>query len=494
MPQTTTNLYDVVIIGAGVSGCSVARELSRYDMSVIVVEAEEDVCCGTSRANSAIVHAGFDATPGTLMGRLGAKGAHLMSELCEELGVDYEQNGSLVVCCDEEGIPHLHELVERGKQNAVVGLRVIGRAELQALEPNISDAAVAALWAPTGAIVNPFQLTCALAENAAANGVEFRRLWKVERVERDRAHNEWQLFSPTESLRARVVVNAAGLHADDLHNQVSSEPLTIVARRGEYLVLDTTAGNHVRHTVFALPGPRGKGVLVTPTTGGNLLVGPTALDIEDKGATCTTEAGIAEVLEKAALTVAHIPVSERIRSFSGLRAHRAEHDFLIQEAPDAPGFVDCAAIESPGLSASPAIGKEVARIVANILDNPVPKTSWCGRRERPVEVARAPRETWAQLCEKRADYGRVICRCRHVTEGEIVDAIHRNPGARSLDGIKRRTDAGLGRCQGGFCSPKIMELLAREVDDLNLGSITKAGPGSELIVGTNKDSFTREAQ
>ena len=284
-----------------------------------------------------------------------------------------------------------------------------------------------------------------------------------------------------------MVVNAAGVRADEVHAMASATPLAIAPRRGQYYVLDTCAGTHVRHTVFALPTRLGKGVLVTPTTAGNLLVGPTAEDIGDKDGVDTTAAGLAEVREKAAITVRDVPFRECIRTFSGLRAHREEHDFLIGEAPDAPGFVDCAAIESPGLSASPAIGRHVAGIVAGILGNPPLREGFVATRRGIPDVARMPREEWADLVRERPDYGRVVCRCRTVTEGQIVDAIRAVPGARSVDGVKRRVEAGMGRCQGGFCTPKIMELLAREVPGLEEGSVTKDGDGSPLALGRTKE-------
>ncbi len=484
--------YDVVVIGAGVSGCSVARELARYDLRVVVLERGEDVCSGSSKANSGIVHAGFDAAAGTLMARLNVEGAHLMPDLCEELGVDYENVGSLVVCTDPERTDGLEELRQRGIANGVEGLQIVNRERLLELEPNVSDAACAALWAPTAGIVNPMQLTVALAENAATNGVEFRLNAPARGLSRDDA-GLWHVSTPTGELVTRVVVNAAGTHADTVHNMACpNNPLVITPRRGQYYVLDTTAGKHVRHTVFALPTALGKGILVSPTTGGNLLVGPTAEDIDDPDDVGTTASGLAEVASKCAITVKDVPLGEKIRCFSGLRAHRAEHDFLIGEAPDAPGFVDCAAIESPGLTSAPAIGRMVADIVTELL-GAKGRADFQPRREPIPCVERLSAEEWARLIAKRPDYGRIVCRCRHVTEGQIVDAIHAPVGARSLDAVKRRTEAGMGRCQAGFCSPKVMEILAREVPDLGLEHVTLKGPGSEICLGHNKDSFGGDA-
>ncbi len=476
--------YDVAVIGAGVSGCAIARELSRLEASVCVIEQEEDVCCGTSKANSAIVHAGFDAKTGSLMARLNVEGSRLMPGLCEELGVDYRQVGSLVVCTNEETRPGLEELLSRGLANGVDDLRIIGREELVELEPNVSDEAVAALWAPTGGIVNPFQLTVALAENAAVNGVEFRFNEKVGSIKR-REGGAWIIDTNKGQLSAHVVVNAAGVFADELHNMVAraDDQMTITPRRGQYHVLDTAADGYVRHTVFALPTALGKGVLVTPTTAGNILVGPTAEDIDDKRGVETTAAGIAEVREMSAITMKGVPLWHSIRTFSGLRAHQPGHDFVIGEVAGAPGFVDCAAIESPGLSSAPAIGRMVADIVRPILVHPAEKPYWNGRRDRIPDVEHLSMEEWAALIRRRPDYGRIVCRCRRVTEGQIVDALRSPLHPRSIDAVKRRVEAGMGRCQGGFCSPKVMELIARETDGLLMEDVTKAGPGSELVYG-----------
>ena len=480
-------MYDVAIIGAGVSGCSVARELSRYDARVVVLEREDDVCCGTTKANSAIVHAGFDATPGSLMARFNAEGNRRMPGLCAELGVEFDNIGSLVVCTDEAALPGLDELLERGRENGIEGLRIVLRDELVEMEPNISDAAIAALWAPTAGIVNPFQLNFSLADCAAVNGVEFRFNSRVTDV--TPSDGGWRITTKDGALEAKVVVNAAGVYADELHNMVSADKLTVIPRRGQYYILDTTAGKHVSHVIFAQPTAMGKGVLVAPTTAGNLLVGPSAEDIDDKQGTDTTADVLADVAAKAAITVKNVPLRETITSFSGLRAHQPGHDFVIGEVADAPGFFDVAAIESPGLSAAPAIGPYVAGLVADKLALSKREGFVPGIPPIPEIEHSASPEDWAALIEKNPAYGRVICRCRKVTEGQIVEAIHRPVPARSLDAVKRRTHACMGRCQAGFCTPKIMEILARELADLDYDEVSKAGPGSEFIVGINKDVY-----
>ena len=475
-------MYDIIIIGAGVSGCAIARELSRKKANILVVEREEDVCCGTSKANSAIVHAGYDAKHGSLMAKLNVQGSRMMPELAKELDFHYENNGSLVVMMSEDDRPGLNALYENGLKNGVEGLKIIEREELRTMEPNISDNAVAALYAPTGAIVCPFGLTFALAENAAKNGAKFQFDSEVTGIEK--IDGGWKVSTVKGDLEAKVVVNAAGVFADKLHNMVSDDTMTIIPRRGDYFLLDKTAGGHVKNTIFQLPGKFGKGVLVAPTVHGNVIVGPTAIDVEDKDATATTRAGLDDVSTKSGIAVKNLPLRQTITSFAGLRAHEARHEFFIGEI--APGFVDCAAIESPGLSSAPAIGVMVADIVTGILgldENP----GFDPTRKGIVDPSVLPFEERSALVKENPAYGTVICRCETITEGEIIDAIRRTLGARSIDGVKRRTRAGMGRCQGGFCSPRVMEILARELG-VDMDRITKSGEGSGLIVGVNKDN------
>lgn len=476
-------MFDIIVIGAGVSGCAIARELSRRKANVLVVERAEDVCCGTSKANSAIVHAGYDAKHGTLMAKLNVQGSLLMSQLAKELNFSYQRNGSLVVMMNEEDRPNLVALYENGLANGVKELRIIEREELRQLEPNISDDAVAALYAPTGAIVCPFGLTIALAESAAKNGVQFQFDTEVTGIEK--TEGGWKVETTQGPLEAKVVVNAAGVYADKLHNMVSQESMTIIPRRGDYFLLDRTTEGFVKRTIFQLPGKLGKGVLVAPTVHGNTIVGPTAIDVEDKDATGTTQAGLDDVRAKSGMAVKNLPLRQTITSFAGLRAHESRHEFFIGQI--APGFVDCAAIESPGLSSAPAIGQMVAQIVEDILDLK-PNPDFDPHREGFLNPQKLSFEERAQLVKENPAYGTIVCRCESVTEGEILDAIHRVPGAKSLDGVKRRVRAGMGRCQGGFCGPKVMEILARE-RQISMAEVTKSGGDSKLILGTNKDSL-----
>ena len=479
-------MYDVIIIGAGVSGAASARELSRCAARVCVLEKEEDVCCGTSKANSAIVHAGYDAVPGSLMAKLNVRGNALMGDLAKDLDIPFRRIGSLVVCLSEEDMPGLQALYDRGQANGVPDLRIIYHDELLQMEPNLSEETYAALYAPTAGIVCPFGLNIALAENAAMNGVEFHFDTEVQSLER-RQGGGWILHTSQGSYETRLVVNAAGVYADSLHNMISSGKIHITTRRGDYCLLDKTTGSHVNHTIFPLPGKYGKGILVSPTIHGNLLLGPTAIDVADPEATNTTADGLAQVLENAGRYVKEIPYKNVITSFAGLRAHEDGHEFIIGEVPGAENFIDCAGIESPGLTSSPAIGEMVAEIVRAKLELSE-KEHFISRRKgimNPTQLPDGERQEWIR---RHPAYGHIVCRCEHISEGEILDAIHRPLGARSLDGVKRRVRAGMGRCQGGFCSPRVMELLSRELD-IPLKQITKRGGASTLLCGQNKDSL-----
>lgn len=469
--------YDVVIIGAGVTGCAVARELSKFKLKVAVLEKEEDVCCGTSKANSAIVHAGFDAKPGSMKAKMNLRGSRQMENLSKELDFPYRKNGSLVVCFKEEDIEKLEELKLRGEQNGVEGLRIIQREELHKLEKNLSENAVAALEAPTGAIVCPFELTIALAENANVNGVEFYFNTEVKAIKKEEEGYEIQTQEKT--YRTSCIVNAAGVYADVWNNCVSKNKLSITPRKGEYCLLDKSEGNFVSHTIFQLPTKMGKGVLITPTVHGNLLTGPTAEDIEEKEGVYTTADGLNKVKTLAKQSASNLAYHKTITSFAGLRATEKSEDFIIGEAEDASGFFNAAGIESPGLSSAPAIGEFLAEKIADKL-KAEKKDDFVAKRKGIPCVAEATPEEIMKLIEKNPAFGTVICRCETITEGEILEAIHRPLGAKSLDGVKRRTRAGMGRCQSGFCSPRVMEILAREleVDPLEL---TKSGKNSTLL-------------
>ena len=478
-------MYDVVIIGAGVSGSASARELSRYKLNACVIEKTEDVCSGTSKANSGIVHAGFDAPEGSLMAKLNVEGNLMMEELSKELDFPFKKNGSLVICLSEEDMPKLKALYDRGIRNGVKELKILNKEEVLELEPNITDDVYAALYAPTGGIVCPFGLNIALAENANTNGIEFR--FNTEAQDIEKIDGGFIIKTNQGDIKTKYIVNAAGVYADKFHNMVSQNKINITARKGEYCLLDKTAGNHVSRTIFALPGKMGKGVLVSPTAHGNLIVGPTSTDIDDKEGVNTTREGLDTVIGKSSMNVKNIPMRQVITSFSGLRAHEDNHEFIIKELEDAKGFIDCAGIESPGLTSSPAIGKMEADILKeklNLEENP----NFVGTRKGILDPNTLSLEERNQLIKEQPAYGNIICRCEMITEGEIIDAIRRPLGAKSLDGVKRRTRAGMGRCQAGFCSPKTMEILERELS-ISMFDITKAGGESNMVLGLVKDSI-----
>ena len=478
-------MYDVIIIGAGVSGAAVARELSRYRVKACVLEKEVDVCCGTSKANSAIIHAGYDAEPGTLKAWLNVRGNEMMEKLSEELDFPFKRTGSLVICRDEEGMPALRRLYDKGIENGVPDLKILDREEVLKMEPNVADDVYAALYAPTAGIVCPFSLNIALAENAYMNGIDFKFDTEVQEIVR--IEKGYEIRTDNGTFQTRYVVNAAGVYADKFHNMVSRKKIHITPRRGDYCLLDKNAGSHVGRTIFTLPTKYGKGVLVTPTVHGNLLVGPTAIDVEDKEGTNTTAAGLDELIIKAGQSVKDLPMRQVITSFAGLRAHEDGGEFIIGEPEDAKGFIDCAGIESPGLTSAPAIGEMAAGILREKL-HLEEKDDFITERKGILDPDTLTKEERAELIRREPVYGNIICRCEMVTEGEIIDAIRRPLGAKSLDGVKRRTRAGMGRCQSGFCSPRTMEILARELG-ISMADITKSGGASKLVVGVNKDTL-----
>ena len=477
-------MYDVLIIGGGVTGAAIARELSRYDLKTALFEKGEDVCSGTSKANSGIAHAGFDAVPGSLKAKMNIRGSQMMEELSRKLDFPYKRNGSLVLCFDEKDRPRLEKLLQQGKENGVEGLEILEKKELLALEPALSEEVVCALHAPTGGIVCPFKLTIALAENAAVNGVEFHLNESVKRVQPGTVEG-YTVETGKGTYETRIVVNAAGLYGDEIHNQVSGEKLHITPRKGEYCLMDKKIGQLVSHTIFQMPTAMGKGVLVTPTVHGNLMVGPTATDISDKEGVDTTAEGLDEVLKKAALSVKSLPRGVTITSFAGLRAHEDHDDFILGEVKDAPGFFDAVGIESPGLTSAPAIGEWMAEKIVEKLrktQKVEEKKAFQETRKDIPNIASMDQAEAAALIAENPAYGTIICRCEKVTEGEIIDAIRRPLGVRSLDGIKRRTRAGMGRCQAGFCSTKVMDILARELG-IPLEEVTKAGGASRMLTG-----------
>ncbi len=468
-------MFDVAVIGAGVVGGMVARELTRYTKNVCILEKESDVALGATRANSAIVHAGFDAAVGTLKARLNVRGSRMMEEVCRELGVKYKKNGSLVVGFSDEDRATLEELCRRGGENGVDGLRVLDRAEILELEPNIGEGVTVALHAPTGAIVCPYELCMAAVGSAMDNGAELKRNFKVVKIES--CEGGFVISSEGESVTAKCVVNCAGVYSDDVAKLVGDDSFDVHPRRGEYLLLDRECGAHITHTVFRCPSKMGKGVLVSPTVDGNLLVGPTAEDIEDKTDTKTTAEGLSKVHKLAAAQVRGINFSKVITSFTGLRSVGSTGDFIINMPT--PGFVNAAGIESPGLSSAPAIAEYVASLLGDVGFIGEMRDDFIAERRPAHYFSSLTVEEKNALIKERPEFAHVICRCETVTEGEILDAIRTNPRPTDVDGVKRRTRATMGRCQGGFCTPYIIELLAREMG-VDYTEVTKFGGKSYI--------------
>ena len=439
---------------------------------------------GTTKANSAIVHSGFDAMPGTLKAKLNVEGTAAMPALCETLHVPFKPIGSYVVAFSNEELETLEELKARGEANGVPGLEIIDKETLHREEPNLSDEAVAALYAPTAGIVCPYELTIAAVENAVTNGVELFRNFDVTAIEKN-AQGNFVLKSDAGEIEAEYVVNAAGVFCDKVASLIGDDSMTIIPRKGEYMLMDRAVGDKVKHTIFQCPTKMGKGVLVTPTVDGNLLVGPSAVDIDEKDDCSTTADGTNGVFKTALKSVPSLSTRDVITSFAGIRAHSTGDDFIIAPSEKDAKFINVAGIESPGLSSAPAIGLYVCDMILQDMGEVSEKADFIPGRPAPVRFRHMNAEERKALVEKNSAYGRVICRCETITEGEILDAIHAPAGAVDVDGVKRRTRAGMGRCQGGFCGSKVVEILARELGQ-ELDDITKCGGESKILFGKTK--------
>ncbi len=475
-------MYDVVIIGAGVVGGMIARSLSAYNLKVVLVEKENDVAMGATKANSAIVHAGFDAKEGSLKAKLNVEGSKMMKKVTDELGVKYKNNGSLVIGFNEEDRKVIEELFKRGIKNGVENLRIIEKEELAESEPNISDNVICALYAPTGAIVCPYELTVAAIGNAMDNGVELRTNFEVSCIKE--VDGVYHVISENDSIKTRYIINAAGIYADKIAQMAGDNSFNIKPRKGEYILLDKEFGGFVSRTIFSTPSKMGKGILVSPTVDGNLLTGPTSIDIEDKEDKSTTADGFAHIIKKANENIKGVPFAGTITSFCGLRAVGDTGDFIINSPRK--GFINVAAIESPGLSASPAIANMVRDMLIEQGEKLVSKVSYTPTRKPMHYFKTASIEEKNKIIAKNKAFGKIVCRCESVTEGEILEAIRTNPKPTDLDGVKRRTRAQMGRCQGGFCSSYIIKLLAKELK-INCEDITKCGGTSRVIMGKTKE-------
>lgn len=474
-------MYDVLIIGAGIMGASISRELSKYKLKIIILEKENDVADGTSKANSAIIHAGYDAKEGTLMAKYNAKGNEMYSKIADELDIPFKRIGSFVLAFSEEEKKHLNMLYERGLKNGVPQMEILNFEEIKKIEPNISDSVVAGLYAKTTGIIGPWEATIGMIENAMDNGVEL--VLNSEVIAIEKKDNFYKITdSKGNTYESKVIINCAGVYTDKIHDFVYPCEYKIIPRRGQYFVMDKNEGKKVNTVIFQCPNKLGKGVLVTPTVHGNLLLGPDSQDILDKEDKATTTEQLEFIKERATKSVKNISLREVIRTFAGLRAESDTEDFVVKNTNN---FIDVAGIKSPGLSAAPAIAEDVSQMIIKILENPPKKEDFNPFRKKQIRFMELSNENKKEIIKKDSSYGRIICRCENITEGEIIDSIHRNIGATTVDGVKRRCRPGMGRCQGGFCGPRIQEILAKELNK-PLESIVLDGENSYILTGETK--------
>lgn len=474
-------IFDVVIVGAGVIGGMLARELSKYKLSVCILEKENDVAMGASRANSGIIHGGYDPVPGTLKATLNSQGVELLFETAKELSVPCKRNGSMVCAFSAEEDMLIHELYEQGQKNGITGLNILSGDEARAIEPNLSSAVTKVLHVINAGIICPYELTIAAVGNAMDNGVVLLRNFIVCSIS-----HENDIFtvsaSDSQQVQCRFLVNCAGGYSDTIARMAGDHSFTITPRAGEYMLLDKAEGSRVNHTLFQCPTAAGKGILVSPTVDGNLLVGPTAKVVETATSNDTTAAGLAEVERLAAKSVPSVNFRQVITSFTGVRASAKGGEFILKASASVPGLVHAGAIDSPGLTCCVSIAKYLTNILKEEGLALEEKENWNGQRENPHAFREMTDEEKNSFIQNHPEYGKIVCRCETVTEGEILHAIHSNPPATDIDGIKRRTRSGMGRCQGGFCGPYVMELISKELS-IPIEQITKFGGNSYMVIG-----------
>lgn len=474
-------MKDIIIIGAGAIGSAAARTLAQYDLDILVLEKESDVGEITSSANSAIVHSGYDPVPGSEKAVMNVLGNQLYDQMCEELDIDMRKIGSLTIATNEEEVEILRGLEERGKQNGVP-VQLLDREQTLALEPNLTPEVQLALLAPTAGIVNTFELSVALMENAMDNGVKLHLNEEVTGIRK--IEGGYEVTTNRGTYQTRLVVNAAGLFSDEMNNFVNPQKFEIQARKGEYFVLDHFDPNFIRHTIFTVPSSKGKGILVSPTTHGNYILGPSAEFVERKDDYSTDGETLNQVLATAKKLVPSIPMNQVIRQFSGLRAVEKSGHFIIEESLD--GFINLVGIQSPGLTSCPAIALEVVKMAEKTLEMKK-KADFNPRRRPMVRLERMTPEERAEFVKKNPKFGNIICRCEKVSEGEVLDCIHRNCGATTVRGVKRRVRPGMGKCQGGFCQPRIIRILARELGIAN-EEVRMKSPDSWILLSETKQN------
>ena len=451
-------MYDVLIIGAGISGATVARELSKYELNIAVLEKNNDVADETTKANSGIVHGGYDCKPNSLMAKYNVLGNQMYEELCKELHVAFKKNGSLVIAFNETELNHLKELYKRGKENGVKKLELLNKEEIKKIEKNISDDVIAALYCEDAGIVGPWEFTEALIDNSIENGVKVYLETMVTGIKKE--EDMFIINTNNGEFKSKLVVNCAGVNADLIHNLIAPKSYTILPRSGEYYVLDKKEGERVKHTVFQCPSEHGKGVLVAPTVHGNLLVGPDSVEMENRDDLSTSTKRLESIRTQGSRSIKNIDFRENIRNFSGMRSENDREDFIVEESSVA-GFYDIGGIKSPGLSSAPAIALDMVKMIGEKIKL-INKEKFVAPKEH-ILFMKLSSEEKAELIKKNSSYGRVICRCEMITEGEIIEAIHRPLVAKTVDGIKRRVRPGTGKCQGGFCGPRVQEIISKEL-------------------------------
>lgn len=476
--------YDVAIVGGGITGCALAFELSQYRVKTALLERSNDVAAGATRANSGIVHAGYDPEPGTLMARCNVEGNARIRELAPALGIPFRNNGSLVVALSEAELPLLNDLYDKGVQNGVPGLELLTGEEARKREPQLAAEVAGALYAPTGSIISPWEFALALAETAVVNGCEFLPEHEVISIRREEGGFRLTTAAGQE-LWSRFVVNAAGTHGDRVNDLIAPHTFDIRPSKGQYYLLDKSQGELTKATIFQCPSRLGKGVLVSPTVHGNLIVGPDAEAQPDPDDTSVTAEGLAYVASQARRSVPGFNLRESIRNFAGVRAVSARaggaDDFIAEEAPGVPGFFNLCGIKSPGLTSAPALAKVGVELLEKAGLTLETRTDFklC---PRPRPFRSASDEERAAMAAENPLFGRVVCRCETVTEGEVVAAIHEPIPAGSVDGVKRRCNAGMGRCQGGFCGPRVTAILSRELG-VPMTAVPQDGPGTQMLTG-----------
>ncbi|MEW9700395.1 NAD(P)/FAD-dependent oxidoreductase [Paenibacillus sp. SI8] len=475
-------MYDVAIIGAGITGTSIARELSKYQLRILLLDKNNDVAGEATMANSGIIHNGHTARQGKLKGKLTLQGSRMFEDLCRELEVPFKKTDMLIVGFDEEDEKAIYELYDRAAANCIDGIRIIGREEALRIEPVLDEHVRCAMLNPGCGLIDPWELCIALAENAVCNGVELRLNAEVNDL--TQTNGFFEIKTSRENYQADIVINCAGMYADKINGMTGSAPYTIEPKRGQYVVLDRSPDYKINHIISHCKTDKEKGVFLIPTISGNLMIGPDMEGVDDREGKETTASRMDHLKQSALKLSSSIPMHRTIRSFSGLKAKCSIGDFFIEESKEVEGFINVAGINNPGLTSSPAIASHVAGIVGSIFTRTGNRLStnhdFTATRSKIITFKEVPDADKTDWIRRNPAYGRIVCRCEQVSEGEINDAIHRNPGATSVKGVKKRTRASMGRCQGSYCGLRIVGLLASELN-LSMDQVLYENVGSNLL-------------